>query len=137
MDAGETITNVQLYGNGKGQKLGHIVIETSDNKKIDCGGDIGDIKPYSVDVGSGMLMGATGATTTDDDDTYVVNLGLLFLDQQIDHIEVRNVKYDTSELENKGKVQATQVDVASFYNDLKKEVKASQSHTFTVSDEKT
>ena len=132
LDAGETITNAILYGDGKGSALGHIYIETSNGKKFDYGRDISDIDPYEVDVGSGLLMGAKGQYNSDYSAKCVINLGLLFLNQPIKSVEVTNIEYDTTALENKGKVNPKSIDVGSYYNGAGTNGTAKQSHKSTV-----
>ena len=92
--SGELIKNAILYGNGKGEWLGHIHIETT-KQTFDAGRDTQDINPYGINVGSGLLFGAVILTCPSDlnngDD--VQSLAFLFPNEAIDHIEITNVTF--------------------------------------------
>ena len=46
---------------------------------------------YDIDVGGGLLLGAFGAMADD----FVINLGLVFLNTRVDHIEIGEINYDS------------------------------------------
>ena len=86
--AGELVRSTRLWGNGKGQHLGHIYIIT-DKQEF----DVGMPKPndgYEINVGGGLLIGATGNAG----DKYLQNLAFLYLGAKIDHVEIGDVKFD-------------------------------------------
>lgn len=120
-----------LYGDGKGEKFGHLDIETSRGQSYKAGRDTNNIHPYPLNVGSGILLGAVGSTASDVDQG-VINLGLLFLGQSVDSIEVKDVQYDTSKLDNQGKVNPNQITVGTYYNKYPLNVTANQSQQFSV-----
>ena len=91
LGAGETWTAAELFGNGKGQYLGHIHLETSGGKSFDAGGSTSGINPYGIETGGGILYGATMTVGGDDND--IVNLGFRFLGQAVKSVEVSDVQY--------------------------------------------
>ena len=85
---GELVQSARLWGNGKGQHLGHIYIKT-DKQEF----DVGMPKPndgYPVNVGGGLLVGALGATG----DEYLQRIASVYLGAKIDHVEIGDVKFD-------------------------------------------
>ncbi|KAL8792380.1 MAG: hypothetical protein Q9195_004993 [Heterodermia aff. obscurata] len=86
--AGELVESARLWGNGKGQHLGHIYIKT-DKQEF----DVGMPKPndgYAANIGGGLLMGAFGYTG----DKYLTSIAFLYLGAKIDHIEIGSVQFD-------------------------------------------
>ena len=89
--AGELVQSARLWGNGKGQHLGHIYIKT-DKQEF----DVGMPKPndgYAANIGGGLLVGAFG-TTSPKDDKYLQSIAFLYLGAKIDHIEIGDVQFD-------------------------------------------
>lgn len=85
---GELVQSARLWGNGKGQHLGHIYIKT-DKQEF----DVGMPKPndgYASNIGGGLLLGAFGGIG----DTYLQGMGFIFLGAKIDHIEIGDVQFD-------------------------------------------
>ena len=88
LEAGELVSSARLWGNGRGQHLGHIYIKTNKQEF-----EAGMKKPndgFEVNVGGGLLVGAKGATGED----YIENLGLIFLEAKIEKVKIGDVKYD-------------------------------------------
>ena len=85
---GELVQSARLWGNGKGQHLGHIYIKT-DKQEF----DVGMPKPndgYVANIGGGLLVGAFGYTG----DKYLESIAFLYLGAKVDHIEIEDVKFD-------------------------------------------
>ena len=61
---GQTWSDCQLYGDGKGHYLGHIHLETSDQTEFDGGGPTDGITSYPANTGGGIMVcfGKTGLT---------------------------------------------------------------------------
>ena len=88
LEPGELVQSARLWGNGKGQHLGHIYIKTDKHEF-----DVGMPKPndgYAIDVGGGQLLGAEGYAG----DKYLQNLAFLFLKAKIDRIEIGDIHFD-------------------------------------------
>ncbi|KAL9637396.1 MAG: hypothetical protein Q9164_002216 [Protoblastenia rupestris] len=89
IEAGELITSARLWGNGKGQHLGHIYLKTSKGKEFDVGME----KPndgYEIEVGGGLLLGAAGRIDGDN----IENMALIFLKAEIEKATVGGIKFD-------------------------------------------
>ncbi|KAL8758690.1 MAG: hypothetical protein Q9184_003847 [Pyrenodesmia sp. 2 TL-2023] len=71
-DPGEKVRAATLWGNGKGQHLGHIYLKT-DKQEFDVGMNKPN-KGYDIDVGGGLLLGASGGSGE-----YIDRLAFLFL----------------------------------------------------------
>ena len=87
MAAGEIISTATLWGNGKGQNLGHMYIKT-DKQEFDTGMPK-SATGYPIQTGGGLLVGAVGATG----DTYLGNFAFLFLNSKIASIEIGSVAF--------------------------------------------
>ena len=88
LGTGELVSSARLWGNGRGQHLGHIYIKTNKQEF-----DAGMPKPndgFEVIVGGGLLVGVKGATGKD----YIENLGLIFLEAKIEKVKIGDVKFD-------------------------------------------
>ena len=132
---GELIKNAILYGNGKGEWLGHIHLETT-KQTFDAGRDTNKLNPYGVSVGSGLLYGANVVTSPSDksngDD--VQSLALLFLGEPIDHIAITDVTYDTDPQGSNSGITPQNIVVGQWYNDADSNVGYSLSPTYSVSE---
>lgn len=88
LGTGELVSSARLWGNGKGQHLGHIYIKTNKQEF-----EAGMRKPndgFEIDVGGGLLVGVKGATGKD----YIEYLGLIFLEAKIEKIRIGDVNFD-------------------------------------------
>lgn len=65
-DPGETCTELVLWGNGSGTRTGRIKIVTSNGKTLDWGMH-GGSTAYPMTLGSGLLVGFSGASGSDID----------------------------------------------------------------------
>ncbi len=85
---GEKVQAATLWGDGTGKQLGHIYLKT-DKQQL----DVGKGKPndgYQIDVGGGLLLGASGANGASID-----NLALLFLATEISSVTIGSIKFDS------------------------------------------
>ncbi len=87
---GELITTATLYGDGKGDHLGHIFLQTDKQQKLDVGKSTDKITEYDIVTGGGILLGAVGHIGSE----YVENIAWLFLSSKIDSITISSVKFD-------------------------------------------
>ena len=102
LGTGELVSSARLWGNGRGQHLGHIYIKTNKQEF-----DVGMEKPndgYEISVGGGLLVGVKGLTGKD----YIQNLGLIFLEAKIEKVEIGDVKFDEDPT-------GTSIDIAPVY----------------------
>ena len=115
---GETITTAILYGDGNGAWLGHIHIETSLGQTFEAGRDTSDIRPYGIDVGSGILLGAVITPHQSDESGAedIASLGFLFLGQHIDHISISNVTFKSDPAGTNSGINPQQIVVGQWYN---------------------
>ena len=131
---GELITDAILYGNGKGEWLGHIHIETA-KQTFDAGRDTKDIDPWGVNVGGGLLYGAQIATSPDGNNgDSIQSLAFLFLAEPVDHIAITDIKYDTSPQGTSTDINPQNVVVGTWYNDADSNVGYSLPPTYTVTE---
>ena len=131
---GELITSAILYGNGKGEWLGHIHIETA-KQTFEAGRDTNDITPRAVNVGGGLLYGAQIVTSPDGDSgDSIQSLALLFLAQPVDHIAITDIKYDTPPQGTSNGITPQNVVVGTWYNDADSNVGYSLTPTYTVTE---
>lgn len=114
---GELIKNAILYGDGAGQWLGHIHIETS-AQTFDAGRDTSDIEPYGLNVGSGLLLGAviTARASDEGNGEDIANLAFLFLGQPIDHINIKDIKFNEDPSGSSTGISPQNVVVGQWYN---------------------
>ena len=70
----EVFTRASLWGDGRRQMSGHILLETSKGQKFDAGKDIKGQTEYPIKTGSGILAGICGRSSYDID-----MLSLIFL----------------------------------------------------------
>ena len=89
LKAGELISTARLWGNGRGQHLGHIYLKTSGGQEF----DVGMKKPndgYDIDVGGGLLLGGTGRTH----DNFINEMALIFLRSKIEGATISEIQFD-------------------------------------------
>ena len=131
---GELITSAILYGNGDGEWLGHIHIETT-KQTFDAGRDTNGINPYGINVGGGLLYGAQIVTSPDGDNgDSVQSLAWLFLAQPVDRIAITDITYDTPPQGTSNGITPQNVVVGTWYNDADSNVGYSLSPTYTVTE---
>ena len=87
--ASDRITKISLWGNGRGQRLGKILLRFADGREIEHGKDVSGQKEWSREPGAGIMLGAYGKAGWDID-----NLGFLMLGGQIQKVEVTDVVLD-------------------------------------------
>ncbi|AUW94399.1 MAG: hypothetical protein OWR62_12590 [Sulfobacillus thermotolerans] len=96
-EPGERITQMSLWGNGAGTRLGWIYFKTSHNRVFDFGmNDWGRRQEYPVDVGSGICIGCQGRSGSDIDAG-----GFVFLDH-IRSAVIKNLHYPTLSFDTSG-----------------------------------
>lgn len=76
-----------------------------------------------------MTQGSVEGGPGDND---IISMAFLFLREPVDHIEVKDVSYDTSQLENQGEINPQVVNVGTYYNAANTNVTVGQTQTFTV-----
>ena len=132
---GELIKNTELYGNGKGEWLGHIHIETT-KQTFDAGRDTDGVQPYAINVGSGLLFGANVVTASSDESPGddVQSLAFLFLGEAIDHIEISDVTFNTDPQGTNEGISPQNVVVGQWYNGADSTVGYSLSPTYAVTE---
>lgn len=107
---GERITNMSLWGNGKGTRCGRIRIITDGGKDFNKGKDVTGQTEYSAGVGSGILVGMVGRSGTEID-----LLGPIFLDPDVKTISVSDLNYYGDLTGSQGITQVT-LNQASYEN---------------------
>jgi hypothetical protein len=107
-EPGERVTWVTLWTDDRYKDLARIQLSTTYNKHIDGGGYWKGYTPYSIDVGSGYLVGATGNAKS----AYVKALGLIFL-IEVTKTTISNVVYDPPQA---NLISRTTLDSATFDN---------------------
>ena len=132
MQAGETVKNCILYGNGKGEWLGHIHIETSNGQTFDAGRDTDGIDPYGINVGGGFLLGAVVYANDDDKMQSISKMAFLFLGQEIDHITIDNIKFDDAPEGSNSGISPKNIVVGRWFNHDSNNVGYSLSPTYAV-----
>ena len=132
--SGDLITSAVLYGNGKGEWLGHIHLETSSGKTFDAGRDTNKITPYGIQVGGGLLYGANIKTHAADKGPGedISSLGLLFLGQPIDHIAVTDITFSSDPTGTSSGISPQNVVVGQWYNGANSTVGYSLTPTYAV-----
>ena len=132
---GELIKNAILYGNGKGEWLGHIHIETP-KQTFDAGRDPNKITPYGINVGGGLLYGANVVTSQSDKSNGedIQSLAFLFLAEPIDHLAITDVTYDTDPEGTNSGISPQNIVVGQWFNDADSNVGYSLSPTYSVSE---
>ena len=108
LEAGERITSVTLYTDDEYGDLARIRMQTSYGKLIDGGGYWNNYPQYSIDVGSGYLVGATGNARSD----YVKALGLIFL-IEVAKTTISKVVYDSPQA---NQISRTSLDTVTYDN---------------------
>lgn len=132
---GETITNAVLYGNGKGTWVGHIHFETSAGQTFDAGRDTSGIRPYGLNIGSGLLLGAVITTRASgkNEGNNIADIAFLFLGQPIDHISITDIAFNEDPTGSSAGINPKSVLVGKWYNnDAPNKVGYSLSPTFSV-----
>ena len=132
---GELIKNAILYGNGKGEWLGHIHIETS-KQTFDAGRDTDGVNPYGINVGSGLLFGANVVTAPSDESNGndIQSLAFLFLNEAIDHIEITDVTFNSDPQGSNAGISPQNIVVGQWYNGADSNVGYSLSPTYAVTE---
>jgi len=84
----DSISQVKMWVNGNGKRLGRVYIRTKSGKELDQGKDTSGQDVFETNISSGILLGAFGSSGD-----YVDDLGLLFLKSKIDKLTVSDVKF--------------------------------------------
>lgn len=127
----DSISQVKTWGNGKGQFLGRVQIRTKSGKELDVGKDTNGQDTFESDVGSGIMLGAFGASGD-----VIDRLGFLFLKSKVTKVTIDDVKFkDTPADLNKRKegIEMVTVDYADHVNT---HPNATQNFKFEKSSEK-
>ena len=133
---GELIKNAVLYGDGHGEWLGHIHLETTMGHTLDAGCDTSKINPYGINIGSGLLYGANIVTHASNNGpgSDIANLALLFLEQPIDHIAITDVTFNADPSGTNSGISPQNVVVGQWYNGADNNVGYSLSPTYSVTE---
>jgi len=83
------VEKLELWGDGKGKRLGRIKIRLSNNEEFDAGKDTLGQTTYNMVVGAGIMLGAYGGSGTDVD-----MLGILFLGSKVESLKITDLKLD-------------------------------------------
>lgn len=85
------VTKLNTMGPYQIPGVGRVTFEFSDGSSYTYGGNTGSYQGTSVDVGSGILLGAVGASGN-----WVDNIGFLFLTDEVASVALTEVVYDTN-----------------------------------------
>ena len=109
-------------------------METSQGRTFDAGRDTKSIKPYGIDVGSGLLLGAwiTAAKPGDDEPEDIRNIAFLFLGQQIDHISIQDIHYKEDPADSTSGIDVKNFVVGEWFNHANSTAGYSLSPTYAV-----
>ena len=131
---GETIRNGVLYGDGGGNWLGHIHLETSSGQVFDAGRDTSNITPYDINVGGGMLLGASIVTNPSDEGggSDIASMAFLFLGASIDHIAITDISFNADPSGSNSGISPQNLVVGQWYNDLSNPVGYGLTPTYAV-----
>ena len=132
---GEIIKNAILYGDGHGNWLGHIHVETT-KQTFDAGIDTKKINPYGINVGSGLLYGANIVTHSSDKGpgSDIASMAFLFMNEPIDHISVTNIAFNNDPSGSNSGISPQNVVVGQWYDDTNNNVGYSLSPTYAVAE---
>ena len=116
MAPGETIKGCTLYGNGKGEWLGHIHIETNlqtwdAGKQLDSSSN-----DNTIQTGGGILLGATVTVDKDGNGNSIRNLAFLFLGAEIDHLSIDNISFTNDPDGSNTGIDPQSIDVGEWFN---------------------
>lgn len=89
---GQKIDQMEMWGNGKGTALGRVHVKLNSGEEISVGKDTGGQDVFKHETHSGVLVGAVGAATPDDNK--IDRLGFLFLKSEIDKVTVTDVVFE-------------------------------------------
>ena len=132
---GEIIKNAILYGDGHGNWLGHIHVETT-KQTFDAGIDTKKINPYGINCGSGLLYGGNIVTHSSDKGpgSDIASLAFLFMAQPVDHISVTDIAFDSDPSGTNSGISPQNVVVGQWYDDTNNNVGYSLSPTYAVAE---
>jgi hypothetical protein len=85
----DTITQLRSWGNGRGQHLGRLEVKTAKGEHLDQGKDTSGQDTFEYNVGSGIMLGAFGTSSS-----LIESLGFYFLKSKIDKISMDDVVFD-------------------------------------------
>lgn len=85
----DKITQFRSWGNGRGQHLGRIEVKLSKGGHLDQGKDTSGQDTFEYNVGSGIMLGAFGTSSS-----LIESLGIYFLRSKIDKISMDDVVFD-------------------------------------------
>lgn len=129
--ATDSISQIKMWGNGKGQYLGRVQIRTKSGKSLDVGKDTNGQDTFETKVASGIMLGAFGASGDSID-----RLGFLFLKSTVSKVTIDDVKFqDTPEALNRRKEGLEQVTI-DYAEHINNHPNATQTFKFSKSVEK-
>lgn len=85
----ESVKSFNIMGPYHEDGVGRIMLTTTGGQSYSFGGDTGDYQGKSVNVGSGVILGAVGACGD-----WLDNLGLVFLSDSVQRITITDVEFD-------------------------------------------
>lgn len=85
----DSVTQVRSWGNGRGQHLGRIELKTTKGAHLDVGKDTSGQDTFEYNVGSGIMLGAFGSSSS-----LIESLGFYFLKSKIDKISMDDIVFD-------------------------------------------
>ncbi|PGH27597.1 hypothetical protein AJ80_00610 [Polytolypa hystricis UAMH7299] len=111
---GDAINSITLYGDGRGRRVGRIIVRTQSGKELDVGKNTSGQDAFAMTVGSGVLVGAFGHSGADID-----NLGFLFLASKIQKVDISDLVLDSEidiEKDNQVGISVVTLDEVQYYN---------------------
>lgn len=112
--ATDGISQIKTWGNGRGQFLGRVQIRTRSGKELDVGKDTSGQDTFETNVGSGIMLGAFGASGD-----VIDRLGFLFLRSKVEKLTIDDIQFkDTPEDLNKRRqgIEMMTIDYADHQN---------------------
>ena len=131
---GETITSAILYGDGDGLWLGHIYLETSKGQIFNAGRDTDGVTPYGIKTGGGLLLGALVNPMDDGDTQSIGTLGWLFMEAEIDHISIGDIKFNQNPAGTSAGIDPQSLVIGQWFNNEDNAVSYVLSPAYAVTD---
>ena len=130
--ASDGISQVKTWGNGRGQYLGRVQIRTRSGKELDVGKDTSGQDTFESDVGSGIMLGAFGASGD-----VIDRLGFLFLKSKVEKVTIDDIKFKETPEELNKRRQGLEMLTIDYADHTHTHSNATQNFKFEKSTEQT